>query len=117
MYESQWGSYIRKPKAYVLVGLPCSGKSTWAKNHPEKFPVASTDIFIEMKIGYWNIFAREERAEEYFLEDDNPKEAQRELMVAWLYYFRLAYIIGFTAESIYTRYEDFYKKIIDGNNT
>lgn len=36
-----------KPPVYVLVGLPGSGKSTWAKNHPEKLPVASTDAFID----------------------------------------------------------------------
>ncbi len=37
----------KKPAAYVLVGLPGSGKSTWAAAHPEKLPVASTDSFIE----------------------------------------------------------------------
>lgn len=36
-----------KPPVYVLVGLPGSGKSTWAKNHPDKLPVASTDAFID----------------------------------------------------------------------
>lgn len=36
-----------KPTAFVLVGLPASGKSHWAHNHPEKYPVASTDAFIE----------------------------------------------------------------------
>ncbi len=36
-----------KPIAYVLVGLPGSGKSTWAAAHPERLPIASTDIFIE----------------------------------------------------------------------
>lgn len=36
-----------KPIAYVLVGLPGSGKSTWAASHPERLPIASTDAFIE----------------------------------------------------------------------
>ncbi len=36
-----------KPIAYVLVGLPGSGKSTWAAAHPEHLPIASTDEFIE----------------------------------------------------------------------
>lgn len=36
-----------KPVAYVLVGLPGSGKSTWAAAHPEGLPIASTDAFIE----------------------------------------------------------------------
>ncbi len=36
-----------KPVAYVLVGLPGSGKSTWAAAHPEQLPIASTDEFIE----------------------------------------------------------------------
>ncbi len=36
-----------KPIAYVLVGFPGSGKSTWAKNHPQKLPIASTDSYIE----------------------------------------------------------------------
>jgi predicted kinase len=36
-----------KPIAYVLVGLPGSGKSTWAAAHPERLPIASTDVFIE----------------------------------------------------------------------
>lgn len=36
-----------KPIAYVLVGLPGSGKSTWAAEHPERLPVASTDAFVE----------------------------------------------------------------------
>jgi len=36
-----------KPTAYVLVGLPGSGKSTWAAAHPERLPIASTDEFIE----------------------------------------------------------------------
>ncbi len=37
----------RKPPAFVLVGLPGSGKSTWARNHPAKLAIASTDAFIE----------------------------------------------------------------------
>ncbi len=36
-----------RPTAFVLVGLPGSGKSTWARNHPQKPPIASTDSFIE----------------------------------------------------------------------
>jgi predicted kinase len=36
-----------KPIAYVLVGLPGSGKSTWAKAHPNHLPILSTDEFIE----------------------------------------------------------------------
>lgn len=36
-----------KPIAYVLVGLPGSGKSTWAASHPEHLPIASTDAFVE----------------------------------------------------------------------
>jgi len=38
---------LNKPTAYVLVGLPGSGKSTWAAAHPERLPIASTDTFIE----------------------------------------------------------------------
>jgi predicted kinase len=38
---------LNKPIAYVLVGLPGSGKSTWAAAHPERLPIASTDAFIE----------------------------------------------------------------------
>jgi predicted kinase len=37
----------RKPPAFVMVGLPGSGKSTWAKGHPAQFPIASTDKYIE----------------------------------------------------------------------
>lgn len=37
----------KKPPAFVLVGLPGSGKSTWAKNHPARLPIASGDVFIE----------------------------------------------------------------------
>lgn len=36
-----------RPSAYVLVGLPGSGKSTWALKHPRQLPIASTDHFIE----------------------------------------------------------------------
>jgi predicted kinase len=36
-----------RPVAYVLVGLPGSGKSTWAAAHPEGLAVASTDEYIE----------------------------------------------------------------------
>lgn len=36
-----------KPPAFVLVGLPGSGKSTWAKTHPRRFEIASTDKYIE----------------------------------------------------------------------
>jgi len=36
-----------KPIAYVLVGLPGSGKSAWAKDHPKKLPIVSTDAYIE----------------------------------------------------------------------
>ena len=34
------------PTLYFLIGVPGSGKSTWAKQHPECF-VASTDQYIE----------------------------------------------------------------------
>lgn len=51
----------RKPIAYVLVGLPGSGKSTWAAAHPERLPIASTDEFIEAyaaqnRLGYAEAF-------------------------------------------------------------
>lgn len=36
-----------RPVAYVLVGLPGSGKSTWAAAHPEGLAIASTDAYIE----------------------------------------------------------------------
>ncbi len=36
-----------KPIAYVLVGLPGSGKSSWAAGHPQKLPIAATDTVIE----------------------------------------------------------------------
>ncbi len=36
-----------KPIAYVLIGLPGSGKSLWARGHPQKLPIASTDAYIE----------------------------------------------------------------------
>jgi len=50
-----------KPIAYVLVGLPGSGKSSWAAEHPDKLPIASTDAFIEKfakkkKISYAEAF-------------------------------------------------------------
>lgn len=50
-----------KPIAFVLVGLPGSGKSTWAAAHPERLPIASTDEFIESyaaqkKISYAQAF-------------------------------------------------------------
>jgi predicted kinase len=46
-----------------MVGLPGSGKSTWAKGHPGKFPIASTDAFIEeyaveKKIPYGKAFKK-----------------------------------------------------------
>lgn len=36
-----------KPEALVLVGMPGSGKSTWAHRHPERYPVASSDEFVK----------------------------------------------------------------------
>lgn len=53
-----------KPIAYVLVGLPGSGKSSWAEGHPDKLPIASTDAFIEKfakkkKISYAEAFETE----------------------------------------------------------
>ena len=36
-----------KPIAYVLIGLPGSGKSSWAAGHPDKLPIASTDSYLE----------------------------------------------------------------------
>ncbi len=52
-----------KPIACVLVGLPGSGKSTWAAKHPRKLPIASTDYFIEEyaaknKISYAKAFKK-----------------------------------------------------------
>lgn len=38
---------IKKPEALVLVGMPGSGKSMWAFNHPDKYEVASSDAFIK----------------------------------------------------------------------
>lgn len=35
-----------KPEALVLVGMPGSGKSMWARNHPEKYEIAASDNFI-----------------------------------------------------------------------
>ncbi len=43
-FETQEGD---KPIAYVLVGLPGSGKSYWARCHPKKLPTVSTDSYIE----------------------------------------------------------------------
>jgi len=43
-FEPQKGD---KPIAYVLVGLPGSGKSHWARRHPKNLPIASTDSYIE----------------------------------------------------------------------
>lgn len=50
-----------KPIAYVLVGFPASGKSTWASNHPQNLPIASTDEFVERyadehKVSYTEAF-------------------------------------------------------------
>lgn len=42
-----FGTAASRPSAYVLVGLPGSGKSTWALQHPRQLPIASTDQFIE----------------------------------------------------------------------
>jgi predicted kinase len=40
---------MTKPKLYVLVGLPASGKSTWIKNQiwALGLTVVSTDVFVE----------------------------------------------------------------------
>ena len=41
-----------KPKAFLMVGLPGSGKSTWIKNSlPANIPVISRDI-IRFKLGF-----------------------------------------------------------------
>ena len=41
-----------KPKAYIMVGLPGSGKSTWISNNlPANIPVISRDI-IRHKLGF-----------------------------------------------------------------
>lgn len=37
----------KKPEALVLVGMPGSGKSLWALNHPGKYDIASSDAFIK----------------------------------------------------------------------
>lgn len=43
---------MNKPKAYLMVGLPGSGKSTWIKNSlPANIPVISRDI-IRHKLGF-----------------------------------------------------------------
>jgi predicted kinase len=43
---------MNKPKAYLMVGLPGSGKSTWIKNSlPDYIPVISRDI-IRHKFGF-----------------------------------------------------------------
>lgn len=44
-----------KPLAYVLVGLPASGKSSWACNHPGCLPVASSDKYIEAYAARHNV--------------------------------------------------------------
>ncbi len=44
-----------KPTAFVLVGLPGSGKSTWSRNHPRRLPVASPNHFIEEYAAEHNI--------------------------------------------------------------
>jgi len=35
-----------KPEALVLVGMPGSGKSMWARHHPKRYEIASSDEFI-----------------------------------------------------------------------
>ena len=40
-----------KPKCYVLIGLPGSGKSTWCKNNYPNLPIVSRDI-IRSELGY-----------------------------------------------------------------
>ena len=43
---------MSKPKAFLMVGLPGSGKSTWIKNNlPANIPVISRDI-IRFKLGF-----------------------------------------------------------------
>lgn len=43
---------MNKPKAFLMVGLPGSGKSTWIKNSlPANIPVISRDI-IRHKLGF-----------------------------------------------------------------
>ena len=43
---------MNKPKAFLMVGLPGSGKSTWIKNSlPANIPVISRDI-IRYKLGF-----------------------------------------------------------------
>lgn len=37
----------QQPKLYMLVGPPCSGKSTWVDQHFPTTPVISTDRYIE----------------------------------------------------------------------
>ncbi len=71
----------KKPVACVLVGLPGSGKSTWARKHPKKLPVASTDLFIESyargkNISYADAFKK------FYKTSRNMMKAQVEQLIA-----------------------------------
>ena len=37
----------QQPKLYMLIGPPCSGKSTWVENNLPTTPILSTDRYIE----------------------------------------------------------------------
>jgi adenylate kinase family enzyme len=52
VYDTDWNNMTDKPKCYQLIGIPGSGKSTWAEKMGQVMhytSIVSTDMWVEME--------------------------------------------------------------------
>lgn len=47
--STEWPGHSRRPKLYILMGIPGTGKSTWAKRFLDHLPIVSSDAIREHK--------------------------------------------------------------------